>query len=629
LNRFGFAATALVVIVLAGAATLFSSPSASANPGNIPTSGILYGTDAGGGNLYSLNPTTGADTLIGNLGITEAPALAGNATTLYAGTGGLVNNLYSVNPVGPVSTLVGNGGLGAAGYGSFDFDNSGVLYAAVNLAGGTGTGSDYLVTVNTSTGAATVVGSFGTCTGVTIPAPGGGGTGSCTIEGIEAIAFDSSDQLWGIENVRGTSGAPGLYKINKATGAATFQMALSGGPIDGVVSAQFACDGTLYGGSARATDGGRLGKLNTTTGAWTFISPLRTNANWTGGPQFNSLGGLAIVPSICPFNVNKIFVPTDPGSVTVALACTNGGVATATDNTASMADDANFTVTGFTLSSNPTCTATETGVPAGYTINTCSATLSVGVCTITNPETTTGFTVNKVYSPAGPLTAVPVTVTCSSGTVTTPAGTSAPGTPFSTIVHHFNLSGSTCSASETVPPGYIMTSNCTNVPISDGVPASCTITNTETTTSFTVNKVYSPSGPVTAVPVTVTCNSGTVTTPAGTAAPGTPFSTIVHHFNVSGSTCSASETVPAGYTESDNCTNVPISNGVPASCTITNTKILPTPNPSAVGGLVDLPIAGGSSGSGSSMSWIAVLVLAVVAMGGFAGGTFAVVRKRS
>jgi hypothetical protein len=211
MNRFGFAAIGLVVIVLAGAVTLFSSPSASANPGNIPTSGILYGTDAGGGNLYSFNPTTGADTLIGNLGITEAPALAGNATTLYAGSGGTLataGDLYSVNPVGPVSTLIGNSGQGFAGYGSFDFDNSNVLYAAMNLSGGGGTGSDYLVTVNTGTGAATIVGSFGTCTGVTIPVPVTGGTGSCTIEGMEAIAFDSSGQLWGIENVRGTAGTP-------------------------------------------------------------------------------------------------------------------------------------------------------------------------------------------------------------------------------------------------------------------------------------------------------------------------------------------------------------------------------------------------------------------------------------
>jgi hypothetical protein len=54
-----------------------------------------------------------------------------------------------------------------------------------------------------------------------------------------------------------------------------------------------------------------------------------------------------------------------------------------------------------------------------------------------------------------------------------------------------------------------------------------------------------------------------------------------------------------------------------------------TPNPGAVGGLVDLPIAGGSSGSGSSMSWLAVLVLAIVALGTALGDTFAVVRKRS
>ncbi len=220
------------------------------------------------------------------------------------------------------------------------------------------------------------------------------GAGSCTIDGIEAIAFDSSGQLWGTEKVRGIA-APGLYKINKATGAATFFSALSGGPIDGVVSLQFACDGTLYAGSARQTDGGRPGKINTTTGAFTFISPLRTTLTWTGGPQFKSLGGLAILPLTCTFNVNKIFVPSDPGSVTVALSCTDGGTATALDSSASQADDGNFTVTGFTLGSNPTCTATETGVPVGYTINSCSATLSTGVCRITNTETSTTFTVTS------------------------------------------------------------------------------------------------------------------------------------------------------------------------------------------------------------------------------------------
>ncbi len=467
-------------------------------------------------------------------------SLAGNNTTLYAGTGGLVNNLYSINPVGPTATLIGNGGQGGAGYGSFDFDDSGVLYASINLAGGAGTGSDYLVTVNTTTGAATIVGSFGTCSGVTIPAPVGGGTGSCTIEGMEGIAFDSAGTLWGIENVRGTAGAPGLYKINKATGTATFVTGITGGPIDGVVSAQFACNGTLYGGSSRQTDGGRLGTVNTTTGAWTFITPLQTGATWTGGPAYNSMGGLAAVPSNCPFNVNKVFNPSDPGSVTVSLSCTDGGVAAASDNTASQADDANFTVTGFTLGSNPTCTATETGVPAGYTINSCNATLSTGVCTITNNETTTTFTVNKAYASGGPG-AVNVTVTCSSGTVVTPNGNASPGSPFVTVVKHFNLAGTTCSASEVVPGGYFISAN--------------------------------------------TCN-------------------------------------PVG--------GVPISDGTPASCTITNSLIPPpTPNPSAVGGLVDVVTQSGSGSGGVSSAWLALLVLAAAAVSTVAGGTFAYVRKRS
>jgi sugar lactone lactonase YvrE len=53
-----------------------------------------------------------------------------------------------------------------------------------------------------------------------------------------------------------------------------------------------------------------------------------------------------------------------------------------------------------------------------------------------------------------------------------------------------------------------------------------------------------------------------------------------------------------------------------------------TPNPSAVGGFVDV-VTGGSSGSASTTSWLAVLALAVIAMGTVAGGTFAYVRKRS
>jgi len=54
-------------------------------------------------------------------------------------------------------------GLGFAAVGSMDFSPSGALYAAVNIAGDGGTGSDHLAIINKTTGAATVIGPFGTC----------------------------------------------------------------------------------------------------------------------------------------------------------------------------------------------------------------------------------------------------------------------------------------------------------------------------------------------------------------------------------------------------------------------------------------------------------------------------------
>lgn len=243
---------------------------------------------------------------------------------------------------------------------------------------------------------------------------------------------------------------------------------------------------------------------------------------------------------------------------------------------------------------------------------------------LSTPVSSTTFTVNKAYSPSGSMASVPVSVTCSSGAVSPASGSSSPSTPFTATVIGFSA-GSTCSASETVPAGYIMTSNCGSVAITNAVPASCTITNTETSTTFTVNKVYSPSGPVTSVPVTVTCSSGNVSPPAGSAAPGTPFVTTITKFNVAGSTCTATETVPSGYIMTSNCTNVPITNGVPASCTITNT-VQPTPNPSAVGGLVEMVTGGTGTGSGGSA--LLMLITLIGAAFIMSGGTFAYVRTR-
>jgi hypothetical protein len=243
---------------------------------------------------------------------------------------------------------------------------------------------------------------------------------------------------------------------------------------------------------------------------------------------------------------------------------------------------------------------------------------------LSTPVSETTVTVNKAYSPAGPLTPVPVTISCTSGTVSPNFGNAAPGSPFVATVIGFSA-GATCTATETAPPGYIVTSNCNNVAIANAVPASCTITNTETNTTFTVNKVYSPGGPLTPVPVTVTCSSGNETPPAGSAAPGSPFVSTITQFNVVGTTCTATETVPSGYSASSDCTNVPITNGVPASCTITNT-LNPTPNPSAVGGLVEIA-TNGPGGGAQGISWLALVSLLGAAFVA-AGGSLAFARAR-
>ena len=171
-----------------------------------------------------------------------------------------------------------------------DFKADGTLYAAVNIVGDGGTGSDHLATINKTTGVATVIGPFGTCPPAEL----------CTIEGMEAIAFNSAGTLYGAVSARGPGSTPGLYTINTATGAATFVAPIldstSNPPSGGIVSLQFDCDGTLYGGTARAvgaaTDGGKLVTINPVTGLFSFAGA----GNATGG---SSLAALAL-SGICP-----------------------------------------------------------------------------------------------------------------------------------------------------------------------------------------------------------------------------------------------------------------------------------------------------------------------------------------
>ena len=106
----------------------------------------------------------------------------------------------------------------------------------------------------------------------------------------------------------------------------------------------------------------------------------------------------------------------------------------------------------------------------------------------------------------------------------------------------------------------------TDVIVTDAAPI--TFAGCSPPATITVNKDFIPNSGV-AVPVAVTCTSGTVTTTPLSAAEGSPAVFTVTGASP-GATCTATETVPAGYTASQaNCVGVAL-NG---SCTITNTLI--------------------------------------------------------
>ena len=189
------------LVIIAAFALIFSAASFAA-----PGTGRLLGTNANGGVLLDVNPGNGAAVPIGFMGVGVTPSLATDPLSgvVYVATGQGNPVLFTVNPANAMTALVGNTGLGFAAVGGMDFDAAGNLYAAVNIAGDGGTGSDHLAILNTNNGQATIIGPFGACLGVPpIPVIG---SGFCTIEGIEGIAFDASGTLWGVHTARGSAG---------------------------------------------------------------------------------------------------------------------------------------------------------------------------------------------------------------------------------------------------------------------------------------------------------------------------------------------------------------------------------------------------------------------------------------
>ena len=341
----------LCILTLVMASLLVGEQSVTAMPGE----GTLYAT-SGSRSLLTIDKTTGLSTTVGLLPMV-VPAIAIHPTTgvLYAGGGGGSPFLLKLNKSNAATTIIGDTALGLASISDMDFSPNGTLFASVNIVGDGGTGGDHLATINVNTGLATIVGPFGMCTGVVVPTLG---AGSCSVEGMEGLAYSQSGTLYATHTLNSAAGQPGLYTVNPATGTATFVAPILNAagqpPAGGIASIRFGCNGTLYGGTTRlaANNGGNLVAINPVTGIFTNLGV----ASSTDG---SALAALAFDNNSCVADMaitktSNLSGPVASGTtITYTLTVTNNGPGTAMNVVVSDSIPANTTFDSLSQISGP------------------------------------------------------------------------------------------------------------------------------------------------------------------------------------------------------------------------------------------------------------------------------------
>lgn len=239
---------------------------------------LYVATGSGGvtGNLYTVDPTTAAATVVGPILAGGLPiamtGLAFDPTTniLYGITSNnspnIARHLVTINPATGLATDIGALGIGGA---DIAFDAAGNLY----MSSGNATN---LYSVNKATGVATVIGATGT---------GNGGSGLAINAGGTAFFAGNGDH-----------GA--LATLNLATGAATLGATLTGAPNNGGIdSMKFSSTGVLFGVDNNNSPVNNLVTINTATGAVTNIGALPASID---GMAFGAGGlpGTGAVPTL-------------------------------------------------------------------------------------------------------------------------------------------------------------------------------------------------------------------------------------------------------------------------------------------------------------------------------------------
>ncbi len=175
------------------------------------SNGAMFGVSfpaSGPDSLYSINPNTGAATLIGPTSVfLNALQFGPDGTTLYAAGGSpgcgpspsptACNSLYTINTATGAAALVGTGTYNSSG--DLEFASSLFLTSATSS-------TDQLFTVDPTTGAGT---------------PVGGGIGYAQVYGLAYVP--ETNTLYGFNDVGNN-----VIAINTGTGAGTFVANYSG-----------------------------------------------------------------------------------------------------------------------------------------------------------------------------------------------------------------------------------------------------------------------------------------------------------------------------------------------------------------------------------------------------------------
>jgi hypothetical protein len=215
---------------------------------------------------------------------------------------------------------------------------------------------------------------------------------------------------------------------------------------------------------------------------------------------------------------------------------------------------------------NPVCTGVipivTTPLPPGVYCSTAGTTIGAGVILTLNGTASDiwVFRVGTTGPGALTLTNAQVVMGGTAQACNVYWKTSAGATVTDSVFNGTVLAGAAATMNRGSWIGRVMAT--TDVTLTDPAPfAGCSAPAT-----ITVNKNFIPNN-VATVPVALTCTSGTVTTTPLNAAEGSPAVFQVTGASL-GATCTATETVPVGYTANQaNCVGVAL-NG---SCTIINT----------------------------------------------------------